>query len=334
MTDKSQSSGIDRKKVAISRRIGWLADLEALQSHPDRLIELRDRIGITTLWLESGRYHTAGYALSGHLWDKCPFQDWRSRPGLARHRLWRGLSEDAFPVLPGVLPGADDQALLTVLQIAKEAGIEVWGHMGLWSYGAALYPEYALRGPDGEIIPEKEERWGDGFCPSQEVINTWVGDCLVDSLSRYPMDGIQIDHVRFPPPVSLPNLLTCTCTACQRQAAEAGEDLGELIALLKTGWARLKGVPARQLMTALIEADNLLAAMDALLPDRVCNSLVPTALPAHHARHFRYLRIALKTWPAGHFCSVLMFSHLPSPSSVVMIMPNWKCWTILPVALG
>jgi hypothetical protein len=248
-------------------RIGWFADLETLGQNPDRLAELQDGFGINLVLLESHRFHTAGYRLSEEVWQASPLRDWRERPLLPRHRQMRHLSEEAFAVLPGILGDADDSDLRVALEAGHRLGVEVWGHAGLWSYGAILYPELALRDLRGRPLPAREEVWGDCFCPSKPHLHAWVTDCLREVAARYLTDGIELDHARYLPPASIPNLLACACPDCTRHAAAWGIDLPGLAEAIIVGGDRVRREPAATIQAALDNAPSLPAALDALLGD-------------------------------------------------------------------
>ena len=125
--------------------IGWLADLDSLVNDPNLLWKAKELYGVNLVWLESSLYHTAGVHLTEELWARSPFIDWHNRPGLARHQAIRHLPQGAYPVLPGILNGVNDRSLKSILSTAAEAGIRIWGHMALWSYGGMIYPELAVR---------------------------------------------------------------------------------------------------------------------------------------------------------------------------------------------
>ncbi len=253
------------------RRIGWLADLETLAHNPERLARLQDQLGITTVWLESGRYHTAGYRLSEAAWASSPFQDWRTQPGLARHRQIRRLPETSFPVLPGILAGADEADLLAVIDNAGRLGIELWGHLGFWSYGGMVYPDLAVRDLAQCEIPSTEDRWGACFCPSKDALNDWLVTCVRDCAARYPLQGMEVDHARYIPPHSLPNLLTCACPDCARQAAVWGIDAAGLAQHFRAALARMQAAPAGDIAAALQTDGTLIDAMDTLVHEQAAS---------------------------------------------------------------
>ncbi|MCC7352631.1 MAG: hypothetical protein IT330_02655 [Anaerolineae bacterium] len=248
-------------------RVGWFADLEALGQNPVRLAELQASVGVNMVLLESHRFHTGGYRLSDEVWRASPLRDWRERPLLVRHRQMRHLSDEAFAVLPGILGGADDSDLHVALEAGRRLGVEMWGHAGLWSYGAIVYPELALRDLKGQPLPPEEEVWGDCFCPSKPHLNAWVVDSLREAAARYPTDGIELDHARYLPPASIPNLLACACPDCTRQAAAWGIDLPGLADTIITGWKRIQRQPAATVQGALDKARTPLEALDVLLGD-------------------------------------------------------------------
>jgi len=147
-------------------RVIWFAGLEDLAQAPGRLAEWRQRIGLDTVWLESGIYHTAGFRLSEEVWQRSPFYDWRSRSELALHRQVRHLEEPRYAVLPGVLGGADDTNLRKLLDVAHGLGMEVWGHLGLWSYGSTAYPNWASARSMVSLCPSRKRRGAIAFVPA------------------------------------------------------------------------------------------------------------------------------------------------------------------------
>jgi hypothetical protein len=261
-------------------RVIWFALLEDLAQDTGRLADHQRRIGLDTVWLESGLYHTAGLRLSEEVWRFSPFYDWRSRPELALHRRVRHVDEPRYPVLPGVLGEAGDTDLLKVLDAAHGLGLEVWGHLGLWSYGSTAYPELGVRQIDGRPVPLEQAAWGDCFCPNKPWVNHWVQECLRDVISRYDIDGMELDDARYVPLASIPNLWVCACEDCARQAAAWGIDLGELVAALRAGWTRLRSQPAQAILAALDGAETVLQALDGLLGDHLASRWF--ALRARH----------------------------------------------------
>jgi hypothetical protein len=246
-------------------RVGWLADLESLALKPTRLAELQASLGLDTLWLESGHYHTAGFKISEALWRESPFLDWRQRPGLTRHFRARGLPEGAYPVLPGILAGADDTLLLAVIDAAKSLGVAVWGHLCFWSYGGMVYPELSVRDVGGRTISPEEDRWGAAFCPNKNNLNTWMRGCLEHSIASYPLAGIEVDHARYPPPGSLPNLFACACEDCASQADTKGINLKEIALDLVARRKDVKQRPSALIQSTLGRAEDPLDLLDRLL---------------------------------------------------------------------
>ena len=116
--------------------------------------------------------------------------------------------------------------MLRLLESAQKAGIEVWGHIGLWSYGGDVYPEYAMRDIEDRPLDMRYRHWGIGLCPSRKDINDWTSDCLVYAAKRYDLDGYCVDHARYPAPANLHALFACGCAHCQRAATALMQDLG------------------------------------------------------------------------------------------------------------
>ena len=121
-----------------SRRI-WFCQTEYVAQHPESLQKLKDAVGLTTIMPESPVCHTSGFSASAKLAQRGPFEDWRERLD-----AWPRGAEGIYPPVAGIISGFDDAPLQRVIEACKSTGIEVWGHIGLWSYGGEVYPEFAL----------------------------------------------------------------------------------------------------------------------------------------------------------------------------------------------
>jgi hypothetical protein len=150
------------------------------------------------------------------------------------------------------------------MEAADRLGIAVWGHLGLWSYGGMVYPELAVRTLAGDPIPEEEDRWGACFCPNKPILNRWLAECLQESIRKYPLAGMEVDHARYIPPQSLPNLLACGCADCVRRAAELGFDLPVLAESILSSLEGLKSAPAQRIREVLEGSATVPEALDAL----------------------------------------------------------------------
>jgi hypothetical protein len=210
------------------RRLVWFADLEALSADLGVLEVLRDEAGLTTVAPESHISHTSGFRVSPAVSARGPFEDWATRPGLADHRRVFGAREPAMAVLPGVVGGVDDDApLFAVLDECRRLGLEVWGHAGVWCYGAEVFPEYAAVDLLGRSALPASLPWGSMFCPSHPVVRAWIVESITDAAARYDLDGWFLDHARHPSPAFGPGLLGCACRYCGEAAATAGVDLDD-----------------------------------------------------------------------------------------------------------
>ena len=145
------------------KRLIWFCHgMERAADQPDLLPRLRDEIGLTTIMPESPICHTSGFRASDELTRRDPFADWRTR-GDAYPKIAEGI----YPPVAGIVGGFDDAPLLRLLESAQKAGIEVWGHIGLWSYGGDVYPEYAMRDIEDQPLDMRYRQWGSGLCPSR-----------------------------------------------------------------------------------------------------------------------------------------------------------------------
>ena len=206
-----------------SKRFIWFCETEYLAAHPDVLKKLRDEIGLTTIMPESFICHTSGFRASEEIVRRGPFEDWRQRTAQFP-RARQGI----YPPVAGTIGGFDDTALLRVIEACRQAGIEIWGHIGLWSYGGEVFPEFAMRDIEGRLLDLRYKQWGIGLCPSRKDVNEWTRDCLVDLIRRYDLDGFDVDHARYPAPANLHSLLACGCGFCQQEAGRLGFDFGHM----------------------------------------------------------------------------------------------------------
>tara|TARA_B100000674_G_scaffold271610_1_gene224317 strand:+ start:1165 stop:2511 length:1347 start_codon:yes stop_codon:yes gene_type:complete len=241
------------------KRIIWFCNTEYVAEHPESLVWLRDEIGLTTIMPESPICHTSGFAATPEVAARGPFEDWRSRAG-----RWPKADDGIYPPVAGVVGGFDDAPLRRVLEAAEPAGIEVWGHIGLWSYGGDVYPEWAMRDIDGSELDPRYGRWGIGLCPSKEAVNAWVEEGLLDVIDRYCLDGFCVDHARYPQPANVHALAACGCADC-REAAEAnGFDVDALIGAVRDARGVLEGLDEVRVKRAEASGGSGEVILDAL----------------------------------------------------------------------
>ncbi len=230
------------------RRLIWFCQTEAVAAAPQVLARLRDEIGLTTVMPESPVSHTSGFAASAELAAAGPFEDWR-----ARLDAWPRGREGVYPPVAGIVSGVDDAPLRRVIEASARAGIEVWGHLGLWSYGGDVYPEHALCDLEGRPLDRRYARWGIGLCPSRPVVHDWTRQCLVHAVRDYGVDGLCVDHARYPAPANLHALVACGCDDCRNAAEELGYSFDAMRQGLRGWLERLRGLtPAR--LRALVQA--------------------------------------------------------------------------------
>ena len=234
------------------RLIWFCGGTEQAAAQPDVLARLRDEIGLTTIMPESPICHTSGFATSNELAQRGPFEDWRSRTD-----LYPRIAEGIYPPVAGIISGFDDTPLRRLIESAQKAGIEVWGHIGLWSYGGDVYPEYAMRDIDDEPLDTRYKQWGIGLCPSRKNINDWTRDGLVDAAQRYDLDGFCVDHARYAAPANVPGLFACGCADCQREGAALGYDVARLHEGLRHFRQSLKALDHRQIKRLITHQPNL-----------------------------------------------------------------------------
>ncbi|MSS71873.1 MAG: hypothetical protein EXS64_10335 [Candidatus Latescibacteria bacterium] len=216
-------------------RIGWFGSIDEM-GKPDVLRRVREEMGLNTIIPESHLCHTSGFTVSPEVPAISPVEGWRAQPTLAAHRQMHKLSPEAFAVLPGVVSGWDDSAFLKVLDEAHRLEIDVWGHIGVWSYGGSVFPDLEMRDIDGKLISAGDTTWGVPFCPSKRRLNDWIAACIADIVKRYPMDGLHMDHARYAPPAAFHILFGCACADCEAEAGRMGYDFQAM----KRGLLRLR----------------------------------------------------------------------------------------------
>lgn len=244
------------------RRLIWFCSTESVAREPQTLQLLRDEIGLTTIMPESGVCHTSGFAASPELAARGPFEDWRQR-----QERWPRAADGIYPPVAGTVGGFDDGDLLRVIEAARAAGIEVWGHLGLWSYGGDVYPELSLQDSSGHSLGESASRWGIGLCPSRREVNEWTRDCLVDVAGRYDIDGFCVDHARYPAPASVASLGACACSHCRRESEALGYDFDAMMEGLSRLHSALRGADGAALLRRATEIADLWQFVASLIGD-------------------------------------------------------------------
>jgi hypothetical protein len=241
------------------RRVIWFCDTEEVAENPHWLSQLRDEIGLTTIMPESSICHTSGFAATPEIAARGPFEDWRQRED-----RWPRAADGIYPPVAGIVGGFDDRPLRRLIDAAHVAGIEVWGHLGLWSYGGDVYPEWAMEDLDGFPLDVRYKAWGIGLCPSKSAVNEWVGDGLLDLLNRYAIDGFCVDHARYPSPANVHALYACGCGECHAAAEELGFDFSALTEAVRTARALLASLDGARVERALRTGWTGFALLDAL----------------------------------------------------------------------
>lgn len=232
--------------ITHKRRIIWFCSTEIVATRPDALRRLRDEIGLTTIMPESPVCHTSGFRASDALAARDPFKDWRQRTD-----RWPKAADGIYPPVSGVVGGFDDSELLRAIDVARDTGIEVWGHLGLWSYGGDVFPEYAMRAVDGAELDPRWKAWGTGLCPSHPEVDGWTADGLADVTERYDVDGFCVDHARYPQPAHLHALLACACEYCLAAGERLGFDAQSLAEAARTTRDVLRSIDADRVSRAL-----------------------------------------------------------------------------------
>lgn len=273
------------------RRVIWFCGTEKVAANPEHLSRLRDSVGLTTIMPESPVCHTSGFRASDEMAARGPFEDWRSRED--RHPR---AAEGIYPPVAGIVGGFDDTDLRRVIDAAHDAGIEVWGHIGLWSYGGEIFPEYAMRDVDGNEVGSRWHRWGTGLCPSHPQVDGWTADGLAEAATAYDLEGFCVDHARYPHPANLHALTACACEYCCVAGRELGFHADTLVGIARearNALQRLEAPRVRRALTSDLRGSDLLVALG--VPPQTQEWLrMRAAILAHRMESFRQRVRAVK----------------------------------------
>jgi uncharacterized lipoprotein YddW (UPF0748 family) len=117
--------------------------------------------------------------------------------------------------LPSIVGGSPDPVTRGIM-LAHERGLAVHGkQIVTFMYKAPpafqrqlLVANRVMRGPDGHPVLQSGYTW---LCPSQEANRALIASSVTDMASKYPVDGIQFDYIRFCEQPS------CFCQNCRRE---------------------------------------------------------------------------------------------------------------------
>ena len=116
------------------------------------------------------------------------------------------------------VPGSPDPS--AGIALAHQRGIQVHGKL-IVTFMFRTTPEFqrrllaanrAMRGPDGKPIEQAGYYW---LCPTQDSNRTLLGGIVNEMVTRYPVDGLQFDYIRFCEQPS------CYCSHCKREFEKA-----------------------------------------------------------------------------------------------------------------
>jgi hypothetical protein len=95
---------------------------------------------------------------------------------------------------------------------------------------------------EGRPLDRRYQRWGIGLCPSHPAIRGWLEASLAEVAGRYDLDGLCVDHARFPAPANLHSLTACGCRWCRAEADRMGFDVEGMAAGIRRLTARVCGL--------------------------------------------------------------------------------------------
>lgn len=117
--------------------------------------------------------------------------------------------------LPSIVRGSPDP-IARGIELAHQRGLAVHAkQIATFMYKAP--PEFqhqllaanrVMRGPNGRPVLQSGYTW---LCPSQEANRALIASSVAEMVTRYPVDGIQFDYIRFCEQPS------CFCENCRRE---------------------------------------------------------------------------------------------------------------------
>ncbi len=151
-----------------------------------------------------------------------------------------------FPGSRSVPSVVEDDAVARGIALAHRRGIAVYAKlivMFMFKAPAEFQQRLVrqgrvMRGEDGRPILQSGNNW---LCPSRPENLGQVAGVLGEILSRYPVDGVQLDYIRFNEQPS------CYCAHCRREAAKFGGEFNQWRQQLITDWVRQLSATARQM---------------------------------------------------------------------------------------
>ena len=117
--------------------------------------------------------------------------------------------------LPSVVPDSPDPVTRGI-QLAHQRGLAVHAKQ-IVTFMYKAPPQFqrqlvaanrVMRGPDGRPVMQSGYTW---LCPSQEANRALIAESVTELVSKYPVDGIQFDYIRFCEQPS------CFCANCRRE---------------------------------------------------------------------------------------------------------------------
>ena len=213
-----------------TNRTGVYLTTKLILDNPDYIKALVDGMGLNLAILGfSGQLPED--VLSQSPYDGVPLSDECLHGMVARHMDGEPVDPLEFDqvrgsVGPSVGGGGNEANFRKAVDIARQAGCEVWICGGSWTLRRLM------------------------FCPSNESVNRWYEALYVHEATKCGVDGLDITHARYPM-ISFPRgLLACACEDCARSAAELGYDMAAMRASLSSVGDQLRKLDPARLINA------------------------------------------------------------------------------------
>ena len=211
-------------------RTGIYLTSKIILSNPDYVKALRDKVGLNLVILGfSGELPDD--VLKASPYDGTPPSDACLAGLVARHFDGKPVDQTELAQVrssggPSAGRGGSNADFRRAVQIAREAGCEIWICGGSWTLSSLM------------------------FCPSNKAVRDWYQTLYSYWSTTCGVDGIDITHARYPM-ASIPRGLgVCACDTCAARAGDLGYDFAGMKAAAGSFAKRLAKLDRGHLVSA------------------------------------------------------------------------------------
>jgi|GEM_PF-7061785 len=152
-------------------------------------------------------------------------------------------ASSADGTVPGLRLAADDSALRSALDAARDCGVDAYLVLSNPLAGAREWADLLATDNGGRSAAEIE---GDGhvLCPNQPKLLKWLAAAAAEAVKTYEPAGMLLDDFSLGAPDKPDTLFMCWCDLCRTQTAELGYDTDRIQLGMQGARSKLGGVRA------------------------------------------------------------------------------------------